>query len=552
MKSASDKWKILVVDDDPDVLTTTKFTLMGLKVRGRELAITTLQSAAATVELLGKETGFAVILLDVVMESPHAGLGLVSTIRDVMNNQMTRIILRTGHPGNAPAMDVVIKLGIDDYIHKQSADRERLITAVVTAIKAYDQMWRSERVKAAMEMIVDCSNQLLMAEEVGPFANTCMHYLPGIMGEGSGGALAYTGFTSGVEMGPLSVIAATVEHGGMVDQTTTGGGLVPQPSSAPKEMMLKVIKSNTSVKTATQWAIPITISPTEAAVLWLRKPGGFDNLDERIGNHFSSSIKVCLDRLGMLRKRLDSAMVTMGILAHEFRTPLATLSMSIDFIRDAINSNKIDISRILPLLKNSEQTILRMNGHIDSSISNVGILLKEQLQLPVDRQDLGAIVRETLEINKLLFSKSGELLVSIENDCWVETDKGTLEQVLLNLISNAIKAQATSKKTTSKSQIEISVRKQGEKVSLKVSDQGVGIQPDQIGQIFLPFFSSSDMPSHGLGLTMAKKAVNAMGGSISCSSEVGVGTTFEILLPRASQAGKKIQQKSVTATANLC
>jgi signal transduction histidine kinase/CheY-like chemotaxis protein len=552
MTSAKKMWKILVVDDDPDVLTNTKFTLMGLKVLGRELVITTIQSAAAAVELLGKEDGFAVILVDVVMESPHAGLALVSTIRDVMKMQMTRIILRTGYPGNAPAMDVVIKLGIDDYIHKQSGDRERLITAVVAAIRAYKQIWRLERMKAAMEMIVECSNQLLGAEEVGVFANICMRYLPGIMGEGSSGALAYSGSSSGVEIGPLKVIAATCEHTGLVDQTSNVGGLSTKQSSAPKEMMLKVIMTNTSIKTATQWAIRIVISPTEAAVLWIKKPGGFDDLDERIGNYFSSTVKVCLDRLGMLRKRLDAAMVTMGILAHEFRTPLATLSMSIDFIREAINSNKIHSNRILPLLKNSEQTISRMNSHIDSTIKNVGILLKEQLQLPPDRQDLGAIVRETLEINKLLFSKTGELLVSIENDCWVETDKATLEQVFLNLMSNAVKAQALSKKTSSKPQIEITVRKQGEQVSLKVTDQGVGIPPDQIGHIFQPFYSSSAMPSHGLGLTMAKKAVNAMGGSISCSSTVGVGTTFEILLPRAAQAGKKNLQKCVTDTANLC
>lgn len=529
MNNRNKRWKILVVDDDADVLTNTVYTLMDLNVLGRDLDITTLSSATAAIELLERERDFAVILLDVVMEKPHAGLSLVGTIRHDFNMQMSRIILRTGNPGYAPEREIPLKLEIDDYILKQTANRDRIITAVVVAIRAYDQLWRLGRMEDAMQQIIRCSNQLLITEEIRQFANVCMQYISPIFGKNANGGVAYTGITVEYGMAPLTVLAATGEHADLVEPLNGADSLLPH-ISATKKTMIQALEQAKNIKTDTDWYIYSKVSAGREIVLWLNNPDGFDEIDDTLVEYFINTVKACLDRLCMLRERMAEAMISMGILAHEFRTPIASLKLSNEYMLDSAESNTIDPTRFLGLLKNNDHVLNRMNRHIDSSIVNAGVSLKNEMQLPVARVDIGSIVRDAMEVNKIAFSRAGQTAIHIEEDCWARADGAMFESVFVNLMSNAIKALSADKRQYEGPQIKIDVFKQEAQVRLRISDHGVGIAPELLNKIYKPFFSSSGTPSHGLGLSMVKKAVHAMGGVIECSSEVNVGTTFEVRL----------------------
>lgn len=250
--------------------------------------------------------------------------------------------------------------------------------------------------------------------------------------------------------------------------------------------------------------------------------------------------ELLFEKSSQLVERMEMAMLSMGTLAHEFRTPIASMSMSNEFMINAIETDSVDCKRFFPLLKNTELILSRMNKHIDSSMINVGVLLKDRLQLPVARVDIGAIVKDALEVNKIGFSKAGQMRIHIEEGCWARADGTMFEHVFVNLMSNAMKALSAKKKHDNGPQISIDLYKKNAQIVLRISDRGVGIRPEILGKIYDPFYSSSGTPSHGLGLTMVQKAVHAMGGTIICTSEVDVGTTFEVLLNAYDSIGTPI------------
>jgi CheY-like chemotaxis protein len=103
-------WKVLIVDDEPDVITTTRHTLMDVTVLGRPLELLTAESAASAESLLQQHADVAVVLLDVVMEKIQSGLTLIDRVRNDFNNPGIRIILRTGKAGEAPEQAIVFRL----------------------------------------------------------------------------------------------------------------------------------------------------------------------------------------------------------------------------------------------------------------------------------------------------------------------------------------------------------------------------------------------------------------------------------------------------------
>ncbi len=126
-------WRVLVVDDDQDVHEATRFALAHLLILGRPLELLHAHSACEALELLQREGDIAVILLDVVMESDDAGLRTVGVIREQLKMLNTRIILRTGQPGQAPEADTIARYDINDYKTKSELTQNKLFTTLTAA-----------------------------------------------------------------------------------------------------------------------------------------------------------------------------------------------------------------------------------------------------------------------------------------------------------------------------------------------------------------------------------------------------------------------------------
>jgi len=154
-------WRVLVVDDEPDVFHSTALSLRHAEIDGRPIELLQALSAAEAEQILRREPDIAVVLLDVVMETPDAGLRLVETVRALPDRQALRIILRTGQPGYAPELEVIQRYDINDYKTKSELTQTRLLTSLTVAIRGYHQLRRIEAHQRGLEKVVLASGSLL-------------------------------------------------------------------------------------------------------------------------------------------------------------------------------------------------------------------------------------------------------------------------------------------------------------------------------------------------------------------------------------------------------
>ncbi|MDL3984934.1 MULTISPECIES: DUF3369 domain-containing protein [Shewanella] len=171
-------WKILVVDDEPDVHTVTKLALSRFKLDGRALSFINAYSAEQAKEFLLNEQDLAIAFIDVVMETDHAGLELVKWIREEHKNKTIRLILRTGQPGQAPEEDVIVNYDINDYKAKSELDSRKLMTSVYSALRSYRDIMEIEQARCAqlnhrkgLERVLEATSGLFELRTLYRFAD---------------------------------------------------------------------------------------------------------------------------------------------------------------------------------------------------------------------------------------------------------------------------------------------------------------------------------------------------------------------------------------------
>ena len=132
---AHSAWRILIADDDQSVHEATVAALAGQRVHDRPLSFLHTYSAAETLSLLASTDNVHLVLLDVVMESPDAGLRAVTDIRDTLGLRDLKIIIRTGQPGHAPEQEIRRAYAIDGYAKKAELTRSLLRDVITSALQ---------------------------------------------------------------------------------------------------------------------------------------------------------------------------------------------------------------------------------------------------------------------------------------------------------------------------------------------------------------------------------------------------------------------------------
>jgi diguanylate cyclase len=163
-------WRVLIVDDDPEVHQATTIARDGVIVDGRPLAFLHAYSAREARGLLAATADIAVVLLDVVMENEYAGLQLARAIREELSLAEVRIVLRTGQPGYAPELQVIREYDVNDYKTKSELTRTRLVTTITTAVRSYEQLRRIRASEAGLQHIVHAAAELATRREPVDFA----------------------------------------------------------------------------------------------------------------------------------------------------------------------------------------------------------------------------------------------------------------------------------------------------------------------------------------------------------------------------------------------
>ncbi len=149
----SEPWKVLIVDDEPEVHQVTMLALQRLMYNGRELRFLSAYSARDAEVLMAAHPDIAIALLDVVMETNQAGLSLVKYVRESLGNKTIRIILRTGQPGEAPEEAIIRQYDINDYKTKTELTRQKLCTSILVSLRTYEQLLAFEANQHELEKL---------------------------------------------------------------------------------------------------------------------------------------------------------------------------------------------------------------------------------------------------------------------------------------------------------------------------------------------------------------------------------------------------------------
>ncbi|MBF0207439.1 MAG: PAS domain S-box protein [Oligoflexia bacterium] len=217
--------------------------------------------------------------------------------------------------------------------------------------------------------------------------------------------------------------------------------------------------------------------------------------------------------------------------AHEINNPLAIIKGNVDILNDHIieMDEHEDVEEYVEIIKNQNIAINRIskivNGLRSFSRSDTDI---------VETVDVNKAVRDTLALCETLFTKRGLTIVThlCFGELHVQGNAGKLQQVILNLLTNAKDACGTDIKN---SVINIETVNNGPIVILKVSDNGTGIAKEHLDKIFDPFFTTKPLgQGTGLGLSISYSIIQAFGGTMTVETEVGFGTTFTVNLPSSN------------------
>jgi two-component system sensor kinase FixL len=215
--------------------------------------------------------------------------------------------------------------------------------------------------------------------------------------------------------------------------------------------------------------------------------------------------------------------------AHEINNPLMASDTVLHLLESQIDDN--------PKLKKRITLLKECNSRIQNIVNN----LKEfsrYAEFEFTAMDINDAVFAVLAIaGQQLLNQAIEVELRLgENLPRLLGDKNQIEQVLLNLISNARDAmEESSRKLLT---IQTNLSRKGQKIELRVSDTGLGMTSEQIEQIFNPFFTTKDYDrGTGLGLSICYRIVDAHRGKIEVKSQLNKGTTFIVRLPTTQNSG---------------
>jgi signal transduction histidine kinase len=210
--------------------------------------------------------------------------------------------------------------------------------------------------------------------------------------------------------------------------------------------------------------------------------------------------------------------------AHELHTPLTALTTNLElaidetdhvaksrFIQNAIGQSSRLVSLVDGLLNLSRVESSDNNVKMDSICLNQKLRAISETYIPIFLK------------NNLLFENKFP-----ENEIWISTSQNTLDRLIGNLLENAIKF------TPACGKISINLTEESGSAKIEITDNGIGIPPDDLPLIFDRFHrgkNSARFPGNGLGLALVKALVDRANGTINVQSELAIGTTFTILLP---------------------
>jgi signal transduction histidine kinase len=558
------KWKIAVIDDDHAVHEGTRFALSDYSLNGQGLEILSAYSAAEGRALMQDHPDIAAVLLDVIMETDIAGLELVEYIRNEIKNETVRIILRTGQPGQAPERRVIVQYDINDYKAKTELTADKLFTSLTAALRSYTQLERMVQTRRGLEIIIDAASTLYDFKSMQRLAEGVLTQLASLLNVDCAGILVLRddGTKGGDDFSVLAGSGCYSRFIGIAGSRSLDSDLRTMVEAAFKRRKHEFADRRTVlyVRTGSGREVVVLLqaerplSETDRSLVEIfgsRLSIAFDNvilyqqlhqantqLEDRVAQR-TRALMQANRRLSAQWLRLQRANAfkneILGTVAHDLKNPLGVILGRTEMLTELISTGASRES-VTAQIEHVRDATKRLTSMVDHLIADA---MADAFDITIRREpvDIAALVNEVAEANQpLAVNKQQTIAVSAPPNIVTMCDSDRIREAIDNLVSNAIKYSSIGGK------ISVVVTHEDGNTAIRVTDEGAGLSPEDLGRLFGRFQRLSAKPtagesSTGLGLSIVKRIIDMHGGEVKADSAgPGRGSTFTITLPVAEMS----------------
>jgi signal transduction histidine kinase/DNA-binding response OmpR family regulator len=556
-------WKVLIVDDDLDIHAITELALKDFNFADRTLQIFKAISGTEARTILQAEPNIAVALIDVVMETDDAGLRLIDFIRNELKYLLIRLIIRTGQPGMAPARKVIECYDIDDYKSKTELEDDKLYITMRMALKSYRDLVTLDSNRKALRKILEAVPEFHHAQSLNHFFNGILSQLIGLCNLGENSLISAV--NSGL------VITADNQHQVTVQSGT--GRFAHTGESEEIQQIRQICLDKILSKTAEQTLptdallLPLEINQKAIGFVYLENARYLSQADLDLIQIMTQQCSSALENLQLYldlkeanqkilqmlevaeqarveaeQARTDAEQARhkaeeanqaksqfLANMSHELQTPLNAIIGYSEILQETAKDLGLE-EDCIPDLQKIQQSGKHLLGLIND-VLDLSKIEAGKVELCLEIIELDKLINEVIAtIQPLAEKRMNTLTVRFDDQLgYLQTDFTKLRQMLLNLMSNAVKF-------TEKGNIRLEIKRDGEWVTFCVIDNGIGMTFEQQKKLFEPFTQGDSSMTRryggtGLGLAITQKFVQMLGGTLWVESKFGHGSTFVFSLP---------------------
>jgi len=559
--STARKWKVAVIDDDHAVHEGTRFALSDYNLNGQTLEILSAYSAAEGRTLMRAHPDIAAVLLDVIMETDAAGLDLVEFIRNEIKNETVRIILRTGQPGQAPERRVIVDYDINDYKAKTELTADKLFTSLTAALRSYQQLERMVQTRRGLEIIIDAASTLYDFKSMQRLAEGVLTQIASLLNVDCAGILVLR--DDGRKGDDFSVLAGSGCYSRFI-----GSAGSQSLDTDLRQMVEAAFHRRKHEFVDHRTVLYVRTGSGREVVVLLQSERELSDTDRSLVEIFGSRLSIAFDNvilyqqlneantqledrvaqrtraLMQANRRLSSQWLRLqrangfkneilGTVAHDLKNPLGVILGRTEMLTELIGASSSKES-ITAQVEHIRDATKRLTSMVDHLISDA---MADAFDITIRREpvDIAALVSEVAEANQpTAMNKQQVISVSAPSGHPTMCDSDRMREAIDNLVSNAIKYSPIGGK------IGLLVTHDDGHTIIRITDEGAGLSPEDLGRLFGRFQRLSAKPtagesSTGLGLSIVKRIIDMHGGKVTADSAgPGQGSTFAIVLPAAA------------------
>lgn len=533
--------KILIIDDDQiDRMAVRRM------LRASDLAVDLVEAEDSVTGLAAlQRTRFDCVLLDFRLPGAD-GLSVLHSIH--ASGTTLPVIVMTGQGDEETAVEIM-KAGASDYLAKGKLAPEILASSVRYALRVQrveaERIWTEERLRFLAElsqMLVssldyEANLRSLATLSVPPFADWCA---VDVVEEQQLRRLAVAGLTDPVgPAAPLPSDYPVPMHCSAHEVIRSGTTEHRFALQADDLACLSLEQQQLLGESATLLCVPLTARDrTLGTLTFIRgsKRPGFDSDDSAFAEEVARRAALAVDNALLYREARDALHTRdafLSIAAHELKTPLTSLLGYVNLLQRWLGNMPLNDREAKALRVVSEQA-RRLNRMV-TSLLDLSRLQTGQFTIEQAPVDLVALTRRVLDEMLPILDQHTLHLKAPAQPLIVLGDELRLEQVLLNLLQNAIKYSPQG------GTIILTLEQCDADVVLGVADSGVGIPQDALPRVFWRFYRAANAAPYqvsgmGVGLYVVKQIIELHGGRVGVESVEGSGSTFTVTLPLAEQA----------------